>query len=282
MARLAASPWAALAASAAVGVVLVGCTTAGAPGDATGSDAAPTSGPASEPGLVEAPPRVGACRALSPADVTLASNATEPVSCAQPHTAETYAVGQLPESLTAASYDDPEVARFAYRTCERKFTRFLGADVSLAMRTVLNWAWFRPSPAAWEAGARWYRCDVVGGGEQSEEYYQLPTTAQGLLDGRPDDRWMVCAAGETVAQGPKVSCSQPHTWRAVTTIKVGEPQDPYPGDRAVEVTTRDFCADSVEAWLDYPVEYEYGYTYFHAAEWAAGNRRSVCWAKTPD
>ena len=72
------------------------------------------------------------------------------------------------------------------------------------------------------------------------------------------------------------------SWRAVTTIKVGEDEEEYPGDRVVEVTTRDFCSDSVGAWLNYPIDFEYAYTYFHQAEWEAGNRRSVCWARTPD
>ena len=75
-------------------------------------------------------------------------------------------------------------------------------------------------------------------------------------------------------------CSEPHTWRAVTTIKLGDEGDPYPGDRLVEVTTRDFCSESVGRWLGYPADYDFGYTWFHEAEWQAGNRRSVCWAKT--
>ena len=65
------------------------------------------------------------------------------------------------------------------------------------MRTVVSWAWFRPSEKAWDDGARWYRCDVVGGGEQSEEFVELPETAQGLLQGRPNDRWLVCVDGAT-------------------------------------------------------------------------------------
>ena len=32
--------------------------------------------------------------------------------------------------------------------------------------------------------------------------------------------------------------------------------------------------------MNYPVDYEFGYTWFHEAEWKAGNRRSVCWART--
>ena len=91
---------------------------------------------------------------------------------------------------------------------------------------------------------------------------------------------MVCADGPTVSGSVKVPCTEPHQWRAVTTISIGDADEKYPGDRVVEVTTRDFCSKSVLAWLNYPVEYDYGYTWFHEAEWDAGNRRSVCWAKT--
>ncbi|MGI8646287.1 MAG: septum formation family protein, partial [Nocardioides sp.] len=107
-----------------------------------------------------------------------------------------------------------------------------------------------------------------------------PETAEGVLLGRPDDKWLVCVNGESVDASPKIPCSEEHSWRAVTTIKLGESEDEYPGDRLVEVRTRDFCSDSVGAWLNYPVTYDFGYTWFHESEWAAGNRRSVCWAKT--
>jgi hypothetical protein len=227
-------------------------------------------------------PDLGACRVLTPDDVAEPSNATRTVECSEAHTAQTYAVGPLPDELEDADYGDRGVGRFAYRTCAEKFEKFLGADESLVLRTIVSWAWFRPSEKAWDEGARWYRCDIVGGSEDSEEFLELPENAQGLLQGRRSDRWLVCAEGETVADSVKVPCSEEHQWRAVTTIKLGEPSDPYPGDRVVEVTTRDYCSDSVGAWLSYPVDYEYGYTWFHEAEWEAGNRRSVCWAKTPD
>ena len=236
-----------------------------------GDDPAPTD---------EKPPELGACRQLTPDDVEKPSNTADPVACTTPHTAETYAVGQLPDTFKDAAYDDKDLGAWAYRKCSGAFIDFLGADESLVMRTVVSWAWFRPSEDAWKNGARWYRCDVVGGGEQSREYVALPTTAKGLLLGRPQDRWMVCADGPTVAGSVKVPCTDPHQWRAVTTISLGEDKDKYPGDRLVEVTTRDYCSKSVGAWLNYPVDYDFGYTWFHQAEWDAGNRRSVCWAKT--
>jgi hypothetical protein len=225
-------------------------------------------------------PELGACRDLAPGDVAQPANATKTVDCSEDHTAETYAVGALPARYEGASYDDPNLGKYAYKTCSDGFEKFLGADESLVMRTVVSWAWFRPSKKAWDKGARWYRCDVVGGGEESKQYVALPESAKGLLLGRPKDRWMVCATGPSVAGNGKVPCNRKHTWRAVTTIKVGLDTEDYPGDRLVEVKTKEFCSDSVGAWMNYPVDYDFAYTWFHEAEWEAGNRRSVCWART--
>jgi hypothetical protein len=225
-------------------------------------------------------PDVGACRLLAPADVAQPSNATKTVPCNGSHTAQTYAAGSLPGRFAQASYDDTELAAYAYRICTQRFIRFTGADESLAMRTILSWAWFRPSQSAWDAGARWYRCDVIGGGDQTAKYVDLPTRTKGLLLGRPKDQWMVCAQGATVSGSVKIPCSEKHDWRAVTTIVLGGAGDAYPGDNVVQARTRDFCSKSVGAFLDYPVDYDFGYSWFHSAEWQAGNRRSVCWART--
>jgi hypothetical protein len=227
---------------------------------------------------VEAPD-LGACRELTRDDIEQASNATRTVDCTEPHTAQTYAVGSLPSDLRAVGYNSQELGAYAFKTCSAKFMTYLGADESLAMRTILTWAWFRPSEAAWGDGARWYRCDVVGGGNQTKKLIHLPDSVRGLLL-HAEDKWLVCAQGTTVAGSTKVPCSTPHNWRAVSTIKLGEPGDPYPGDKVSEETTSDYCSNSVGAWLGYPVDYDYGYTWFHEPEWNAGNRRSVCWAKT--
>lgn len=257
-----------LAAATLLGTGLVaGCSSDGSETDARLVDS------------VEAPVQ-GACRVLEPDDVDQPSNASPVVDCAQPHTAETYAVGEVPAELADAGWDSEALGSWAYATCSGQFQQFLGADESTVMRTIVSWAWFRPSEKAWADGARWYRCDIVGGGEQSEAYVDLPTTAAGLLADRPDDAWMACVDGASVEASPKVPCTEPHNWRAVTTIKVGQPEDPYPGDRAVARTTEDYCYNSVAAWLGYPKEFDYGFTWFHQPEWDAGNRRSICWAAT--
>jgi hypothetical protein len=226
------------------------------------------------------PPVLGDCRVLTPEDIAQPSNGSPVVSCTEPHTAETFALGTFPASLTRGRLDDKALGAYTYRACTDRFQRFLGGDDSLVMRSTLTWAWFRPSETAWKGGAHWWRCDVVGGGEQSKSFVRLPQTTKGLLLGKPADQWMICVDGPTVSGSVKIPCSQPHTWRAVTTIVLGGTGDPYPGDRVVESRTRDYCSNSVGAWLNYPVDYKFGYTWFHAAEWKAGNRRSICWAQT--
>lgn len=225
------------------------------------------------------PPRLGACYSLTPSATEKSSTAAAPVTCSGPHTSQTFAVGTLPDS-TGKAYSSGNHGKWIYPTCQRAFEKFLSVDASLAMRVRLSWAWFRPSSRGWDKGARWYRCDVVGGPSDAGRYAALPAVTKGLFRAKPPERWLTCALGQSVLKSRKVPCSENHNWRAVTTIKVGDTRDPYPGDRISEVRSRDFCSDSVGAWMNYPVEYEYGYTWFHEAEWTAGNRRAVCWAKT--
>lgn len=238
-----------------------------------------TGGSAQEDAAEVGPPKLGTCRLLTPADILETSNDSPAVDCGERHTAETFAVGTFPDEV-GDEIDDPALGAHVFEVCERKFGKFLGGNESLVMRAMVTWAWFRPTEDQWDAGARWWRCDVVGGGEESTELVDLPETAAGLLLGQPDDKWMVCVNGPSIAESAKIPCSREHTWRAVTTIVVGDESDPYPGERLVEVRTRDYCSDSVGAWLNYPVDYDFAYTFFHEAEWEAGNRRSVCWAKT--
>jgi hypothetical protein len=254
-------------------VALTACTKGGTDGSPSGTDDA-------TPSAAAPAPETGACRVLRPSDIAKKADSTAPVACSRSHTAETYLVDTFRGKLAKASYDDPALAAHAYQVCSKGFKKFTGADDSLALRSVLSWAWFRSSESDWTAGARWYRCDVVGGTDQSAQLVTLPRTAKGVLLGIPGDRWMACVDGPSVTAAPYVPCTQPHTWRAATTIVVGQPGDKYPGDRLVEVQTRDYCSDSVGAWMNYPIDYKYAYTWFHRAEWAAGNRRSICWAGT--
>ena len=145
----------------------------------------------------------------------------------------------------------------------------------------MTWAWFRPTTDAWADGAHWFRCDVVGGGEQSKSFVALPKTAKGLLLGKPDDRWLVCVDGPSVSGSVKIPCSlAAHLARGHHDRRRQGQPTPTPATGSSRSAPATSARSSVGAWLNYPVDYDYGYTWFHEAEWKAGNRRSICWAKT--
>ncbi|WP_169734250.1 septum formation family protein [Hamadaea tsunoensis] len=110
------------------------------------------------------PPRAGTCHARA-VDQTAGSADNEAVDCAGGHLAETVYVGQV----TGAEASPPVLTRSAtgasaagqsrlYAKCDQQATAYMGhvwVDPRLDLRVVL------PDAAGWQAGARWFRCDLV-------------------------------------------------------------------------------------------------------------------------
>src|SRR3546814_11197576 len=109
------------------------------------------------------PPELGACRVLTPDDVGKTNNATKTLDCAEPHTAETFAVGTIPESIAATGYKSEKLGLWAYKTCAAKFAKFLAADESLVMRSIVSWAWFLRSGKGWKDSTEASRAGRGGG-----------------------------------------------------------------------------------------------------------------------
>ncbi len=86
---------AAVAAAFAAVVVLAGCSS-----EPQGDNVDPDQVDSTEI------PELGACRILTPADVEQPANATRTVDCADKHTAETFAIGELPDEFDDVEYDD--------------------------------------------------------------------------------------------------------------------------------------------------------------------------------
>lgn len=226
------------------------------------------------------PPAISQCRNLTREVMELPTDSTPTVDCSDPHNAETFASGTLPDRLLKVEYADPALDTWAAGKCFTALQEHLGASESILMRSVFTSVWFRPSEQAWADGARWWRCDLLAGGDRGQRFLDLPTSTTGLLGDALADKWMACTKGDDVNTSARVTCNKKHVWRAVTTIKVGEPTDPWPGAAAVEAKTKQYCSSSVGAWLGYPTDHHFAYTWFGEAEWASGIRRSVCWAKT--
>ena len=148
-----------------------------------------------------------------PRTSTQPSNATKTVDCAEPHTAETFAVGRAarrasttPTTTTASS------ARSPTRPARRSSWRFLGADESLvhAHRGELGLV-----PAVGEGLGR--RRPVVPLRRRRRRRAERvvrrrsPRPPRACCWASSTTSWLVCADGPTVAGAPKVPCSEEHT-----------------------------------------------------------------------
>ena len=122
-----------------------------------------------DPELVDsvAAPEDGACRVLTP-DGRDDGQQRDPDRRLHraPHGADLRGRRPARASSPTRRTTTRQLGEFAYRTCGEQFQEYVGGDESLVMRSVVSWAWFRPSEKAWSDGARWYRCDIVGGGDR--------------------------------------------------------------------------------------------------------------------
>ena len=181
-------------------------------------------------------PELGACRVLTPEDVAEPDNATKAVDCAEEHTAETFAVGDLPE-------------RVRRRGLRRRGARRLGLPDLLEAVQGLPRRRREPGDAHRRQlgvvpavrGGLGRRRPLVplrrGRRRRAEQGVRRPPDErQGPAPRPPEGRpgWSAPTARPSPARS-RCPCTEPHNWRAVTTISLGEPEDDYPGDRLAEV-----------------------------------------------
>lgn len=263
-------------------VVLAGCSSetpdaapAESPSDAASSSSAPPPPP-------PPPPKAGACYDLTVAAADDASSDAEPVPCTKAHTARTVHVGRLAalgagEPVTDVT--DPRVGRRLATECPRRVDAFLGGDPVTRNLSRFVAIWFVPSETEAEAGAAWYRCDVVAFGRDDA----LATLPQQRLEGvlasdTALDSFGTCGTSAPGSQGfERVICSLPHTWQALTTIRIADSAR-YPGVAKVRSSGDGACADYVESRAGYITEIDYGWEWPTEAQWESGQRYGFCWA----
>ena len=231
------------------------------------------------------PPSSVPAALLAPEDVACASNATRTVDCAERHTAETYAVGDLPDDLRRRRRRRPEVAAWAYRTCSTKLAgvprrrrepgdaqrRELGVVPALAEGV-------GPGRAVVPLRRRRRRRAEPLPGRAADD----GARAAGTGGAEKRDRWMVCADGPSVdacAQGALHPRARPGARSARS--RSGEPADAYPGDAAVEGPPRTSAPTYVGGVAGLPRRVRLRlHLVPRTPSGTRGNRRSVCWART--
>jgi hypothetical protein len=279
-----------MAAIAVLVVVLTGCASSADLID-SGPTQRPTEGPRPSPGPKPDPdepsaPEVGACRMLTLDDIAPAANDDPAVPCSQRHTAVTFYIGVWPEKLVSSvrDIDDQRFSRYALDACERNWRRTVGGSDEAWTTSIVSWAWYKPTPDQFAAGAHLFRCDLVAG-QNTAHLEVLPATVDGLLGGKVDDRYRACwtrpfSNKPNVDEGQLTSCSRHHQQRAVGTVRLGRAKADYPGERAVFDKANRLCGDLVAEWRGDPRPGQFGLQWPRRADWKGGERHATCWAVT--
>lgn len=225
-------------------------------------------------------PRNGACYRIGFEQATAPTNDEHPVRCTRQHTAQTFFVGRLDTVVDGhlLAVDSRLAQRQVQRACPRQLDRFTGGSPRDRRLSRLEAVWFSPTLEQSDLGASWFRCDVVALG-RGKSLAPLPRKLRGVLERpRSRDRVGLCGTTEPGAPGfERVICSQPHAWRAVTTIDIA-PAPTYPGVRAVRDAGESRCRDFVSSASGSPEEFRFGWEWPTREQWRSGQRYGFCWA----
>ncbi len=153
----------------------------------------------------------------------------------------------------------------------------MGGSLDDRRLSMLRPVWFTPTVEQSDAGASWFRCDVVALAADGE-LASLAGKVAGVLDtaeGR--DRYGMCATDQPGAKDFKrVICSRDHSWRAIAVVPLRA--GPYPGSGTVRAAGQAPCRDAGASVAADSLNYQWGYEWPTAQQWKDGQRYGRCWA----
>ena len=257
-------------------LVLGGCSVTGssttdapageAPGDRT-SAATEAETPESPPDPGPTP-EVGECHAISFRQAVSAIGRTDPVACRREHTAQTFFVGRVRGDLGSA-----RAQRRIREACTSRLPAHLGRTPRELRLGMAQAVWFTPSPRRAEAGADWFRCDVVVVA-RPRTLLPLPRRTKGWGAGEAPALQMCATAAPGSPGFTRVTCAADHAWVAVASVDL-------PGKRlpkAAQVADRmdPTCRDAARARTE---ELDFSWTQEGPTRerWDAGLRYGICW-----
>lgn len=268
---------------AATSTVLV--LTGGCSSDSSDSKPSPASTVPTEAKAEPPPkrPKRGTCHRLTYDEVLAPTDDKKAVDCAKRHSSETYAVGKLNTTRDGhlLAVDSTAVQAQVAERCPTVLGTYVGATEEQLRLTMLRAVWFTPSVAQSDAGANWFRCDVVAlAGE--DRLVRTTGTFKRVL-ATPDGRssYAMCGTAEPGTPGfQRVRCADQHSWRATrsVTLRGKGPDATYPGEEAVREAGASPCAAAAREIAADALDYEWGYEWPTREQWAAGQTFGRCWA----
>ncbi len=261
-------------------------TASGSPsGTTSASTASGSATPSQSPAATRpAAPAPSACYRVGTRDLTRPTNESAPVSCRRAHTSRTIHVGRLDTVVDghAVAVDSATVQRQLSTTCPAKLASYLGGSEETRRLSRFNVVWYSPTLEQSDAGADWFRCDLIGFGTGEQ---LLPLPRKGSLKGVLGRGGALATYGlcGTAAPGTpgftRIVCGRGHSWRAIDTIGL-RGGAAYPGTATVRRAGDGPCKDRAREDAADTLRFKYGWEWPTRAQWARGQRYGFCW--TPD
>jgi Septum formation len=261
-------------------VLATGCSSStSSPGEA---DAAATPSPRAsvtpEP-PPPAAPATGSCHALTVREATDPVDAGRAAPCSRRHTSVTVKVGDLDPVSDGhlLAIDSRTVRAQIEDACPDSPGAYIGGDETTKRLSRFEVVWFSPSLEQADAGANWYRCDIVAVRSQGK-LLPLPARLKGVLDQDGAlDRFGTCgtATAPTARGFERVVCSEPHRSRAISVVDL--PKDARYRDKGVEADANSSCKDAAAEKANGDLKYTWTFEWPTRAQWAAGQRYGYCW-----
>ncbi len=273
-------------------VLLAGCTSGGddepKADDSSSPSATQSSSTAAEPTPPPAPPVLGACYRLSYDEAVAPTNADGPVSCDKGHTSQTFAVGQLDLVVNGhlLAVDSDAVRKQVARRCPNQLAAYVGATVQQLRLSLLRPVWFTPTIEQSDAGAGWYRCDVIAVAGDSK-VAKINSNIRGAL-AKPAGRaeYGMCGTAQPGTSAfNRVLCREGHSWKAISVLDLADraatKAGGYPGVDEVRGAGQEVCDEAARAIAADALDYEWGYEWPTKDQWQAGQTFGRCWAPDP-
>lgn len=267
-----------VAVAAAACLVLAGCS--GGDSGPSGESTPATS--ASDPAASPPPaPEVGECRRLSYDEAIAATDESDPVACGERHTARTFHVGRVDTLVDGhlLAVDSEKVQGRIAEACPRRLRQFLGASEEEVRLSMFRAVWFSPTLEESDAGARWFRCDVVALAG-TDRLLPLAGKLPGALDSaRGRNRYGMCGTANPESEDfQRVACARRHGWRAIDVVDIDARR--WPGRERVRSVGQEPCEAAAEEAADDPLQFTWSYEWPTRDQWREGTRHGLCWVPT--
>jgi hypothetical protein len=270
-------------------VALVAAASACSTSSGVQVSAAPASSeepPATDGASGEATPVVGECH--GPVDskiIDAPADARPSVSCSGPHGTETFYVGQIDASVTSwpGDHNDAAFGAAVDRACSDRHLEYLGLNPdnppNLAPDRLQVYAFYVPTRADFEAGARWFRCDALVAPVDSDQPTTIDGTLKDVYSRTLPAAYRLCGA----SLGRTAACDEKHQIEYLAAVALPDLVD-YPAPRD-DLRVAAACRTPLLAALaltEERADLAFGYLLPSVDQWNAGLHGATCVVGTRD